>query len=67
MNEDSDFLQIRCPRCRSDFKEQIGRLREKLSRGDRIICPDCGMRIYANYQEFERVLRESVPKGGGDT
>lgn len=64
MYEDADLLPITCPRCHNEFEEQIGGLRDKLRRGHRILCPDCGLGIYTNREEFERLLALKRAKGG---
>lgn len=64
MYEDDDFLPMRCPRCRHDFEEQIGGLRDKLRNGKRIRCLECEATLYGSYEELERFLREKRADSG---
>ncbi len=58
MYEDTDFWPFKCPNCRNEFTEQVGRI----NAGGQVICPQC--RIWLTDHDKEFVVHLAKARNG---
>lgn len=55
MYENHDFWPFKCPNCRNEFTEQIGRINS----GVKVICPECFTWLADYDKRFAVILTEA--------